>query len=93
MTLLLMTEEGNIIAARDRLGRLPVLIGKNHEGYCASFESFAYQKIDYETVYELGPAEIVNITADGYETLGASRRRDEDLRLPLDLLWLSYLHL
>lgn len=92
MTLLLMTEEGNIIAARDRLGRLPVLIGKNHEGYCASFESFAYQKIDYETVYELGPAEIVNITADGYETLapaGEERRSAP----PLDLLWLSYLHL
>ena len=86
MTLLLMTEEGNIIAARDRLGRLPVLIGKNHEGYCASFESFAYQKIDYETVYELGPAEIVNITADGYETLAPA---GEDMKI-CAFLWTYY---
>ena len=86
MTLLLMTEEGNIIAARDRLGRLPVLIGKNHEGYCASFESFAYQKIDYETVYELGPAEIVNITADGYETLAPA---GEEMKI-CAFLWTYY---
>lgn len=71
MTLLVMTDEGTIIAARDRLGRLPILVGKNHEGYCTALESFSYQKLDYETVYELGPGEILEITADGYKTLAA----------------------
>ena len=68
MTILLLTREG-IIAARDALGRLPVLIGRNEEGHCVSFESFAYHKLGYEDAYELGPREIVHITADGYETL------------------------
>ena len=69
MTVLLMTASGEIIAARDRFGRLPILIGKDDDGYCVSFESFAYQKLGYTRAYELGPAEIVRITADGYETL------------------------
>ncbi len=69
LTLLILTDRGEIIAARDRMGRLPVLIGKNHQGYCVSFESFACHKIGYEVDYELGPREIVRIRADGYETL------------------------
>ena len=69
MTLLILTSKGEIIAARDALGRLPVLIGKGEEGHCVSFESFAYHKLDYQDAYELGPREIVRITADGYETL------------------------
>lgn len=69
MTLLILTEHGEIIAARDRLGRLPVLIGKGPEGHCVSFESFAYHKLGYEDAYELGPREIVRVTADGFETL------------------------
>ena len=67
-TILLLTEDG-IIAARDKLGRLPVLVGKNDDGCCVSFESFAYQKLGYQTAYELGPQEIVRITADGVESL------------------------
>ena len=55
LTLLILTEEGEIIAARDRMGRLPVLIGKNRQGHCVSFESFACHKIGYEVDYELGP--------------------------------------
>ena len=69
LTLLLLTEQGEIIAARDRLGRLPVLVGQNDSGCCVSFESFAYHKLDYHDAYELGPREIVRITADGFETL------------------------
>jgi len=68
MTILLLTRSG-IIAARDAMGRLPVLLGKNEDGFCVSFESFAYHKLGYEDAYELGPREIVRITADGYETL------------------------
>ncbi len=69
MTVLLMTANGEIIAARDLHGRLPVLIGRDRDGFCVSFESFAYQKLGYTKAYELGPAEIVRITADGFETL------------------------
>ncbi len=69
LTLLILTEKGEIIAARDELGRLPVLIGKNDQGTCVSFESFAYQKLGYKNAYSLGPREIVKITADGWETL------------------------
>ena len=67
-TILLLTKDG-IIAARDKLGRLPVLIGKNEAGHCVSFESFAYHKLGYTDAYELGPREIVKITAEGYQTL------------------------
>ena len=67
-TILLLTPEG-IIAARDKLGRLPVLIGQNDAGCCVSFESFAYQKLGYHTAYELGPGEVVHLTAKGYESL------------------------
>ena len=67
-TILILTPEG-IIAARDKLGRLPVLVGQNDDGYCVSFESFAYQKLGYHTAYELGPREIVKITAEGCESL------------------------
>ena len=67
-TMLLLTPE-SILCARDRLGRLPVLIGKSEAGCCVSFESFAYHKLGYEDAYELGPGEILNLTAEGWETL------------------------
>lgn len=63
-SILLLTEEGSIIAARDKSGRLPVQIGKNDLGFAISFESFAYEKLGYEFVKELGPGEIVEITTD-----------------------------
>ena len=67
-TILLLTKD-SIIAARDKLGRLPVLIGKDPDGCCVSFESFAYQKLGYQDAYELGPREIVELTPDGWTTL------------------------
>lgn len=73
LTVLILTPEG-IIAARDRMGRLPVLIGRGEDGYCVSFESFAYHKLGYEDAYELGPREIVRVTADGFETLSPAGR-------------------
>ena len=60
-----------IIAARDRVGRLPVLVGRNDDGLCVSFESFAYHKLGYKDFYELGPGEIVRITPDGLTQLAA----------------------
>lgn len=68
MTMLLMTKEG-LYAARDKYGRTPLVVGKREDGYCASFESFAYINLGYSDYKELGPAEIVHITADGVETV------------------------
>ena len=69
MSILILCDNGELIAARDRLGRIPVQIGKNEHGYCVSFESFAYKKLDYEDERELGPGEIVRLTADSLEQL------------------------
>ncbi len=62
LSILILKNDGNLIAARDRMGRIPVLIGKNDEGYCVSFESFAYKKLGYDDEKELGPGEIVEIS-------------------------------
>jgi amidophosphoribosyltransferase len=69
-TILLLTPEG-ILAARDGVGRLPILVGKGDEGCCVSFESFAYHKLGYADHYELGPGEIVRVTPEGVEQLAA----------------------
>ena len=69
-TILLLTSDG-IIAARDKLGRLPIVVGKKEDGCCVSMESFACQKLGYAPCYNLGPGEIVKITADGYQQLAA----------------------
>ena len=68
MTILLMTPKG-IYAARDRLGRTPVAVGKKDDAYCVSFESFAYLNLGYTNVRELGPGEIALITPEGVRTL------------------------
>ncbi|MBR5538383.1 MAG: amidophosphoribosyltransferase, partial [Clostridia bacterium] len=73
-SILILCENGNIIAARDFLGRIPVLIGKSKEGYCASFESFAYKKLGYEDERELGPGEIVELTADSITQLAGPEK-------------------
>jgi len=69
-TMLLLMGD-SIIAARDKMGRLPVLVGQNEDGCCVSFESFAYHKLGYTDCYELGPGEIVKITESGVEQLSA----------------------
>ena len=84
-TILILTPEA-IIAARDKLGRLPVLIGRNEEGCCVSFESFAYHKLGYGDAYELGPREIVKVTAEGWETLSPA---GEEMRI-CAFLWTYY---
>jgi len=64
VSILILKEGGSLIAARDKLGRLPILVGKNDDGYCVSFESYAFQKLDYEFERELGPGEIIEIDID-----------------------------
>ena len=68
MTILIMTPKG-IYAARDRLGRTPVSLGRKEGARCVSFESFAYLNLGYTADRELGPGEIVVVTPDGVKTL------------------------
>lgn len=68
VSLLLMNENG-IYAARDRLGRTPVVIGKREDAYCISFENFAYRNLGYVDHKELGPGEIVVVTPENCITL------------------------
>lgn len=86
LSLLILKSDGRIIAARDKFGRLPIVIGKDSEGYCVSFESFAFEKLDYETVRELGPAEIVEISADEIKVLSAPQKK---MRI-CSFLWTYY---
>ncbi len=69
--ILILTDGGKLIAARDKMGRIPVQIGKDEDGYCVSFEQYAYTKLGYEHVKELGPGEIVELTPDGMTQLAA----------------------
>ncbi len=68
-SILILKDDGAIIAARDRVGRLPVQIGRRDDGFAVSFESFAYQKLGFEDERELGPGEIVEITDEKVEVL------------------------
>ena len=85
MTLLLLTENG-IYAARDLLGRTPVVIGKKENAYCVSFESFAYINLGYTDYKELGPGEIVRMNADGVEVLSPARK---EMKI-CSFLWVYY---
>ena len=68
-SILILKNDGNIICARDALGRIPVLIGQRDDGYCVSFEDFAYKKLGYSDYKELGPGEIVELTTDSITVL------------------------
>ncbi len=85
MTMLLMTPKG-IYAARDRLGRTPVTIGKKDTAFCVSFESFAYLNLGYTPERELGPGEIVIVTPEGARTLIAPGK---DMKI-CTFLWVYY---
>ena len=68
-SILILKDGGSLIAARDKFGRLPIVIGKNEDGYCVTFEDYAGIKLGYEVVRELGPGEIVEISPDGENVL------------------------
>lgn len=74
-SILILNEDGSLIAARDKFGRIPVNIGKNDIGYCVSFEAFAYKKLGYKDVRELGPGEIVKVEHDGIAVLRAAGKK------------------
>ena len=85
MSILILTKDG-IYAARDRYGRTPVIIGKGKDGYCASFENFAFYSLGYENYKELGPSEIVFMTPEGVETVSTPKK---DMKV-CSFLWVYY---
>lgn len=85
MSLLILTKDG-IIAARDKRGRLPIIVGKRSDGFCVSFESFAFQKLGYSTYKELKPGEIDMITSDGCEVMSEG---SSDMKI-CSFLWTYY---
>lgn len=85
-TILILRDNGSIIAARDRLGRTPVSIGKREDGYCVSFEDFAFKKLGYDDERELGPGEIVEISLNGVKQLAEPGK---EMRL-CSFLWTYY---
>lgn len=85
MSMLVLTPDG-IYAARDKMGRTPIIIGHKDGSYCASFESFAYLNLGYTDYKNLGPGEIVFMTADGVETVAPA---GEEMKI-CTFLWIYY---
>ncbi len=85
MTMLILTPKG-IYAARDRMGRTPVAIGKKEDAFCVSFESFAYLNLGYTAERELGPGEIAVVTPEGVRTLV---QPGKDMKI-CTFLWIYY---
>lgn len=85
-SILIMKDGGHLIAARDKMGRLPIVIEKNEDGYAVTFEDYAGQKLGYEVVRELGPGEIVEISPEGVEQLSPPRK---DMKI-CAFLWSYY---
>lgn len=83
---MLVLTESSIIAARDKLGRTPIIIGKKSDAYAASFETCAFPNLDYEIDKYIGPGEIVEITIDGYKQL----RKPNDKMQICSFLWVYY---
>lgn len=85
ISILALTPKG-IYAARDMLGRTPISIGQKEDGYCASFESFAYLNLGYKNYMELGPGEVVFMDENGVKTL---IQPGEKMRI-CTFLWIYY---
>ncbi|MFO7829686.1 MAG: amidophosphoribosyltransferase, partial [Bacteroidales bacterium] len=83
---MLILTENSIIAARDKLGRTPVIIGKKNDGYAASFETCAFPNLGYETDKFIGAGEIVEITANGHKQL---KKPEEKMQI-CSFLWVYY---
>ena len=86
LSIAILTKDG-IILARDKHGRLPIIIGKRDDGYCFSLESFAFQKLGYTTHKELEPGEIVMMTADGIDVL--EKGNPDNMKI-CSFLWTYY---
>lgn len=85
MTFLVMTPKG-IFAARDRLGRTPVSVGKKEDGYCVAFEEYSYLNLGYTPYKELGPGEVVLLTPETARTVAEAGK---DMKI-CTFLWIYY---
>lgn len=83
---MLLLMDGRIIAARDRLGRTPILLGKKEDAWAAASESCSFANLGFELCYNLGPGEIVEITADGMRPL---KEPEEEMQI-CSFLWTYY---
>ncbi|MCM1163905.1 MAG: amidophosphoribosyltransferase [Muribaculaceae bacterium] len=84
-SMLILTENG-IIAARDYLGRTPIVLGRKPDGWCAASETAVFPNLDYERVRDVGPGEIVKITSEGMEVLQNPAHREQIC----SFLWVYY---
>ncbi|MBR1389611.1 MAG: amidophosphoribosyltransferase, partial [Prevotella sp.] len=84
-SMLIMTEKG-LIAARDFLGRTPIVIGQKEGAYAVSSESTSFPNLDFHRVKDLGPGEIVFLTADKMEVLQEPLKREQIC----SFLWVYY---
>ncbi|MBP5771070.1 MAG: amidophosphoribosyltransferase [Bacteroidaceae bacterium] len=84
-SMLILTEDG-IIAARDRLGRTPIIIGQKDGAFAATSESSSFPNLDFDIVHYVGPGEIVRLTADRMEQL---RQPEEEMQV-CSFLWVYY---
>lgn len=84
-SMLILTEDG-IIAARDQLGRTPIIIGKKEGAYAVSSESTSFPNLDFKEVRNVGPGEIVKINAQGIRQL---RKPNDDMQI-CSFLWVYY---
>ena len=85
-SMLLLLNDGRIVAARDRLGRTPIQIARKDDAYAASSESCSFPNLGFELCYELGPGEIVELTPDGIKQL---RKPNEEMQI-CSFLWTYY---
>ena len=74
-SILILKDDGHLIAARDKLGRLPIILEKNEDGFCVTFEDYAGEKLGYTYCRELGPGEAVELTPEGETVLLAPRKK------------------
>jgi len=84
-SMLVLTEDG-IIAARDFLGRTPIVIGKKDGAYAATSETASFPNLDFKQVRDLGPGEIVRLRADSIEVLQEPFKREQIC----SFLWVYY---
>lgn len=85
-SMLILCDDGSVIAARDKLGRTPIVIGRKEGAYAAASESSAFANLDYEIDHYVGPGEILRLTPDGAETL----RKANDKMQICSFLWVYY---
>jgi len=83
---ILILTENSIIAARDKLGRTPIILGKKKDAHAVAFETCAFPNLDFEVEKFLGPGEILQITSDGYEQL----KKSNDKCQICAFLWVYY---